>query len=275
MILKLRLITCLLFSIPISVCAQQEKVRWERVYTGEDSIIEINPSSLKFEADRILRATFRTLLAKPERLQEKSEVSYKSRLETITFTLAPRRYRFEEIDWLDASGKVVQSYKAPSHGELRALKAGGFMERLFNAMNALTPFGSWKVLAYRFADGPAKPDDTSATRLIGTRVRISSEQAEVAEKICLLPTYQSRTYTSKEFARDLGVELRAIGVELNYAESITINCKSGWQPAQSILIQLPRDEMLMLWDGLFLVLGKREPFQIAQPGTLRLRTPTQ
>jgi hypothetical protein len=276
MISRLGLIACFLFSVPISISAQQEKVRWERVYTGEDSIIEIDASSLKFDTDRILRATFRTVLTKPERLPEKSGINYKSRFETIAFTLVPRRYRFEVVDWLDGSGKVVQSYKSPASGDWKALKAGGIMERLFNAMNALPPFGSWRVLAYRFADGPPdKPGDASVTRLVGTRVRINSEQAEVAERICLVPTYQSRRYTSQEFAREHGVELRTIGVEADFAESITIKCENGWQPPQSLLIQLPREQMLLLWDGLFFVLGKREHFQVVQPWTLRRRAPAQ
>jgi hypothetical protein len=39
---------------------------------------------------------------------------------------------------------------------------------------------------------------------------------------------------------------------------VTINCKDGgWQPPMSLLVKLRDGEMLMLWDGVFLVL-KRE-----------------
>lgn len=94
-------------------------------------------------------------------------------------------------------------------------------------------------------------------------------------RICLLPDYQSKRFTSLEFSRELGVELGTIGIKSDHAESIKIKCENGWQPPQSLLIQLPRDEMLMLWDGLFFVLGKREHFQIVYPWTLQRRTPTQ
>ena len=53
--------------------AQQTKDKWQRVYTGAESVIEINTSSLEFEPDYILRVEFRTVLSHDETLPGASE----------------------------------------------------------------------------------------------------------------------------------------------------------------------------------------------------------
>ena len=72
MLLRLALIASLLCCSPLQLGGQQEKACWQCVYTGDDSVIELNALSLKFEPERIVRATYRTVLAKPESLPEKS-----------------------------------------------------------------------------------------------------------------------------------------------------------------------------------------------------------
>lgn len=278
MLSRLALIASLLCCSPLQLGAQQEKARWQRVYTGDDSVIELNALSITFEPERIVRATYRTVLTKPERLPEKSGTTYKSRLETIAFSAAGHRYRFEEVSWLDSSGKLVNSYQAPSNADWRVFRAGGIMDRMFSAISASPPFGNWKVLAYRFGDPPVNGStvDPEAARFVNTRVRLNFEQAEVGGKICSTPAYQSRRFTSEEFSRELGVNLKALGIVLNHADSIIIKCEgNGWQPPQSLLLQIPDGGWLILWEGLFLTLGQREHFQITPPYSLRRRAPTQ
>ena len=255
LLINATLFVCLLCG-PISVCGQQTADKWDRVYTGEEYVIEINVSRLKLEPDRILQAQFRTILSAPESLRGKPEAKYKTRLETIDFKLNERKYRFTEITLLDPSGGVLQSYPSAS-ADWRVLKAGGITERLFDAARTLPPFGSWKTINYRFADGEAKPA-SDLERLIGTRVRLSSDRAEVGTKICSSPAFQSKRFTKEELLRDVGVELKAIGIKADRIETINVRCDgSGWQPPYSLLIKTHEGEMLMLWDGVFLVL-KRE-----------------
>ena len=249
------LFVCLLCG-PISVCGQQTADKWDRVYTGEEYVIEINVSHLKFEPDRILQAQFRTILSEPESLRGKPEAKYKTRLETIDFKLNERKYRFTDITLLDPSGRVLQSYPNAS-GDWRVLKAGGITERLFDAARTLPPFGSWKTVTYRFVERETKPA-ADLERLIGTRVRLLSDRAEVGAKVCSSPAFQSKPFTKDELLRDIGVDLKTIGVKADHVVTINVRCEgSGWEPPYSVLIKIHEDEMLMLWDGVFLVL-KRE-----------------
>ena len=277
MIRKLTLITFLLCSFPISLAAQ-EKARWQRVYTGEDSVLEIKVLSLQFEAERVVRATYRTVLSKSESLPEKSDTKYKSRIETVAFSAAGRRYRFEAVRWLDAKDNIVHSYQAAGPADWKVFKNGGIMDRMFAAISTAPPFGSWKVLTYRFGDGPAKGTIAApeAARLIDTRVRLNLNSAEVGGKVCSSPAYRSRTFTGEEFSRELGVELKALGLTSNHANGIIVKCEGkDWQPPQSLLLQLPQGGILILWEGLFLTLGQRENFEITSPYTLRRRVTMQ
>lgn len=275
---KLGLIAFLLCGFTISVGAQQGQPRWQRVYTGDDSVIELNGSSIKFEPENVVRATYRTVLSKPENLAEKTGAKYRSRMETVVFASTGRRYRFDEVRWLDAKDNVVHSYQVAPNADWKVFKEGGVINRMFSAIASSSPFGSWKVLAYRFGDGPA--NDTSAepepARLVNTRVRLNLDRAEVGGKVCSAPAYLSRRFTAEDFSRELGVELRTLGITSNHAEGIIVKCAGkDWQPPQSLLLQLPQGGMLILWEGLFLTLGQREHFELKPAHALRRRVTTQ
>ena len=238
--------------LPICVRGQD---KWERVHTGQEYIIEINVNHLKLERERVLQAQFRTILSQPESLRGKPEAKYKTRLETIDFKLNDGKYSFAEVTLLDPSGKVLQSYLSPTQ-EWRVLKPGGITERLFEAARTLPPFGSWKTVNYRFAEHETKPAADLAM-LIGTRVRLFSDRAEVGAKICSSPDFQSKRFTQEEMLRDVGVDLKTIGIKADHVDAINVRCEgNGWQPPYSVLIKTHEAEMLMLWDGVFLVLKR-------------------
>ena len=254
------LIICLLGTLPISIRAQKQNDKWQRVYTGDDSIIEINGSSLRFEPNHILRVGFRTTFSKPENLVGSPGAKYKSRLETIDFKLDEQRYRLYETTLLDPQGRTLQSYAATSLEDWRVLKQGGIMERLFNAALALPPFGLWKAVAYRFADG--NPTGVTPTpelaRLVGTRVRLQSDRVAVGATVCTAPAFEDRRASKEEFSRSFGIQFESIGIKAEQVEAINVRCEgSEWAPPQSLLVKVSEGEMLMLWDGVFLVL-KRE-----------------
>jgi len=256
-----------------SIHAQDPKDKWRRVFTGEDSIIELNVSSARFVPSHIMRVEFRTTFSKPEKLSSTSDLRYKSRLETIDFKLNEHRYRLFETTIMDEAGKALSSYKATTDDEWRVIKPGGVMERLFSAVRELSPFGIWKVISYRFADGgSAGSSAPELDRLIGTEVRLTADQAAVGTKICSLPDYQHKEATKEELARELGIP--SLGVE-GSVESIAVKCSvSGWTPPQSLLIKRSAGDMLMLWDGVFLVLKRDDdPRSLDFPRTLKRRTP--
>lgn len=251
------LVACLLCG-PILVGAQQTRDKWERVYTAEDSVVEINASSLSFRPDHILRVQFRTVFSKALPLPGTPNTKYKTQLETIDFKLNEARYRISETSLHDSNGKELQWYSTSQMREWRVLKSGGVTEKLFNAARAFPPFGIWKVIAYRLADGnPKETEASELEKLVGIRVNLQSHRAEVGYKICTSPAFEDKRPSDEQLFRELEVALKSIGVQAGSAEMITISCKgSGWQPPQSLLVKVREGEMLMLWEGVFLVLKR-------------------
>ena len=259
-----------LVSVTLIVCASagpiwsqtQAKEQWQRVYTGADSVIELNTASLRFEPGDILRAEYRTILTNAENIGRDRGGKYKTRFEKIDFRLTDGRYRFFEISLLDPAGKLIQAKTTDGSQEWRVVKPGGITERLFNAACSLSPLGDWKVVAYRFAEGD--PKDTRITRpldkLIGTGVHLYIQRAQVANETCSSPSFEDKDSTHDEALRNLGIDWKSIGIKPEDARTINVNCDgSGWEPPRSLLIKdNNKEEMLMLWDGVFLVL-KRTP----------------
>jgi hypothetical protein len=239
----------------------QAKDQWQRAYTGDGSVIEVNTSTLKFAPKRVLRAEFRTVFSNAESTGGARAVKYKSRLETIDFRLSDRRYRFVEISLLDSGGKPVQTKTTDGSEDWRVLKPGGVTERLFNAASALTPLGAWKVVAYRFAEGEPKEAKAAPEldKLVGTNVRLHVDRAEVGSRVCYSPSFEDND-AHEESLRKLGVDWKSIGVKPEDSRTISVRCEGiGWRPSQSLLIKdNTKQEMLMLWDGVFLVLKKAD-----------------
>ena len=257
-----------LFSTAIIAClvcgpgllrAQQTKDKWYRVYTGEGSVIEINAFSLRFQPDHVLRVQFRTIFSNPETLGGTEGEKYKTRLEAIEFKLDEGQYRISDTTLLDPKGKELQWYTTDQMREWRALKPGGITERLFNAARAMPPFGTWKVIAYRSADGELnQPALKELQKLIGARVNIQVNRTEVGSENCTVPAFEDTSPPSATLFRDLATVLKSIGIQPGSTDMVTINCKDGgWRPPMSLLVKLRDGEMLILWEGVFLVL-KRE-----------------
>lgn len=246
--------TVIVSSICFCVHAQT-KDKWQRAYTDEDSVIDINTSSSTLETEHILRVDFRTTLAKPENIAGNQSAKYKSRIETISFKLNQHYYRLAETVWFDSKGARLMS-STPTAEDWRVLKPGGVMEKLFNSVRTLPPFGSWKVVGYKFADGSANPEP-QILKLVGTRVRFQPDTAQVEAKVCSSLAYEDKR-ASREELNQLGMNLESLGIAGDYAKTTKLKCeRGGWAPRQSLLLKMKEGEMLMLWNGVFLVL-KRE-----------------
>lgn len=280
---RLRYLTRLLVSsgflliISISTPGQQRE-RWQRVYTGEDSVIEIDVSSLGFEPGYMLRANFRTILSKAEGLDHKGTTKYKSRIETVLFKPHERRYRFEGISWIDSKGNRVHQFSATPSVEWKAWKQGGMMERMFEALRTLAPFGTWRIIDSRLASAP--PNEAAGreklTRLIGDRVILDLDQAQVGNRLCKSVAYESHRLITQEFSRKLGIEPTAIDIGSQYVDTVAVKCLGeGWTPPQSMLIEFSKNRLLMLWEGLFLVLDQRTPLRRFSSATLKRRLPSE
>ena len=123
----------------------------------------------------------------------------------------------------------------------------------------MPPFGTWKVIAYRSVDGELnKADSKDLEKLVGVRVNLQVNRAEVGADVCTLPAFEDTRSPNAALLQDLATALKSVGVQADSAEMVTISCKGdGWQPPQSLLVKVREGEMLMLWEGVFLVL-KRE-----------------
>ncbi len=127
----MELLISIIFILSTAVGIQEEKEKWQRVYTGDDSIIEMNVSRVTFGDKKIGRVRFHTILSRPQTLKEIPGVKYKSRVETIEFKCIERQYRVYAATLLDVKGKPIQSYEVEVSEEWKSLKAGGMMEKLF------------------------------------------------------------------------------------------------------------------------------------------------
>jgi hypothetical protein len=255
-IIKTAIVCCLVCGTASSLRAQVPSEDWRRVYTGEDSVIDLNPASLVFDSEHALRVTIRTVLSQSESLNRKSGTKYKSRIETLEFKTASAQYRYRQMIWLDSEGKTVLSDEFSPPPAWKPYKDGGMMYRLYEPVRALPPFGEWKVVDYRFGD--RKPaDDSEFRKLVGTRVSFAPDQATVGAKVCSFPNYQSGPETDKDFSAELGISLLSLGIKDEHTRTVILKCEGNdWTPPRSLLVHLPEGGELLLWQGVFLVLKR-------------------
>jgi len=136
----MRVLPCALLMTALLFPGQREKEKWERVYTGEDSIIEIDSSRVTFVEDNastkvtfgysVGRVNLRTIYKQPEALKETPGVKYKTRFETIEFNCPAKRYRLYEATLRDEKGKVIKTMARDPSAEWKVIRPGGMMDKL-------------------------------------------------------------------------------------------------------------------------------------------------
>lgn len=109
----------------------QQPPEWSRVYTFDDSIIEMNNSLVTFGGDHIGRVRFRWSFNEPEALSGEPRLKFKSRLEVIEFDCAGKRYRPYEVTSFDAAGKVIRFEEMNPPGLWIPVTSNTMMEKLF------------------------------------------------------------------------------------------------------------------------------------------------
>ncbi|HKZ79295.1 MAG TPA: surface-adhesin E family protein [Pyrinomonadaceae bacterium] len=112
-----------------SLLAQQSPV-WDRVYTFDDSMIEMNTSDLVIGGN-IARATFRWTFDQPEILSGQPQQRYKSRNEVFEFNCIDKRYRPYEISFVDAAGKLIRTEEGNPPAKWLAVDPGSMIDKLF------------------------------------------------------------------------------------------------------------------------------------------------
>lgn len=135
--MKIIALTLMFFFSSTSLIAQQLP-EWYRVYTFDDSIIEMNTSDVTFWGsgnDRVKpnigRVKFRWTFDKPQPLSGEPQVKYKSKLEVFEFKCSDNLYRSYEVTLFDAADKVISVEMAKLPSEWRSVASGSMMERFF------------------------------------------------------------------------------------------------------------------------------------------------
>jgi hypothetical protein len=238
--------------------SQTEAGVWQRVYTGEDAVIDFNTSTLQFAEKQVLRIKIRTVLKSPETLRDEPQIKVKTRVETIEFNIVQKVYRLTDVVMFDSSAKVVRTY-AVNATDWKRVTSGGMMDRLYYEARGYLPFGSWKVISYRLVEEPnIKPEEVrDLERLIGAQVLFETTYAKVNEDLCRGASYKSTSLSIPELSRQLGAEAKIPEVKSDQVEILSIRCDgSGWVPPESVLVKTSDKSMLMLWKGAFLTLKR-------------------
>ncbi len=247
------MVVFLALSWSLSVAAQADN--WQRVYSAEEFIVDVKPSTLTYQPGRIVRLQSRTNFSKPEPLDGNSK--YKTRLETIEFR-ADKRYRYYETVLLDATGNTVATY--PLSQDWKTFTPGGVTNRLFEFAMSLAPFGYWNVTTYHYADGRPITDSESPeiTKFRGTEVMLQFDGAAVGTERCSSPSYESHELADKDFYSRFGISVEPLGVVATQGDAVVLKCEShDWNPAQGLVLPLPTGNSLLLWKGVFLKSKKR------------------
>jgi|GEM_PF-1179013 len=128
--MKVIVLAFIIFLSSISLLAQSLP-EWYRVYTFEDSFIDMKTSSVIFGEDATRRLIFRWNFHNPESLSAKSNLKYKSRQELFEFNCRDWKYRIHGVVLFDDYGKIIHSEKATEPNEWRNIERNGMIERLF------------------------------------------------------------------------------------------------------------------------------------------------
>jgi len=119
------LLTALLL-ISWSLVRAQSPPEWLRVYTFDESTIEMNTSHVVLGGD-IGRVTFRWIFDQPEPVPGKAGSKYKTRLETVEFRCSDHLYRYYEVTLLDSNGQTVGSDVMRSPYAWRPIERGSVL----------------------------------------------------------------------------------------------------------------------------------------------------
>ncbi|HUS10235.1 MAG TPA: surface-adhesin E family protein [Pyrinomonadaceae bacterium] len=127
--MRLMFLPFLLLFSSTSLVAQQLP-EWYRVYTFDESIIEMNTSLVTFISKDVTRVRFRWTFDHPETLSGEPQSKYKSRLEVMEFNCSLQRYRPYHLTYFDSAGNLVH-LEENQLGEWSTVTSGSMIQKLF------------------------------------------------------------------------------------------------------------------------------------------------
>jgi hypothetical protein len=124
--MRVVLFTIVLTLNSIAVKAQSE---WNRVYTFDESMIEMNTSLVTSISKDVSRVRFRWTFNEPQSLSGTPVTRYQSQLEVMEVNCSLKRFRRYHLTFFDAAGTIVRINDSP--GEWRRAPIGSMTEKLF------------------------------------------------------------------------------------------------------------------------------------------------
>ncbi len=119
------------FLFPMPSAFAQEKDKWQRITTLEDSVIEMNISTVVFSTGGIGRVKFRFSFSKPQPVREMPGVKYQSFIESIEFKCNERLYRLYDVTLFNSKGDLIRSDEKDPSAKWKDMTSGSLMNRLF------------------------------------------------------------------------------------------------------------------------------------------------
>lgn len=120
-------VTILAFSA--IAASAQALPEWYRVYTFDESTIEMNTSVVTPISKDVNRVRFRWTFDEPQSLDKTPPVTYQSELEVFEFNCKQKTYRPYHLTFLDAAGNIVRINDAP--GKWQPVTLSSMAEKLF------------------------------------------------------------------------------------------------------------------------------------------------
>jgi Surface-adhesin protein E len=123
--------TCILFLLSLLPFTTQEKDEWQRLYTFEDSTVDVSTSNIWFGTDFTGRIRFLLTLSKPEPVPGETGIKYKSVIETIEFRCSENLYRVVNVKRLDSKGNIIDPNEEQPTPVWKSVKAGSMMDKFY------------------------------------------------------------------------------------------------------------------------------------------------
>lgn len=128
--MRLVFLSLLFIFSSLSLTAQQLP-EWYRVYTFEESVIEMNTSLVTSISKDVTRVRFRWTFNQPEVWSVEPKLTYKSRLEVMELNCSLQLYRPYHFTLFDPRGNIIQTQHSPDEWrDWRTVTSGSMMEKL-------------------------------------------------------------------------------------------------------------------------------------------------
>lgn len=118
-------------------------------------------------------------------------------------------------------------------------------------------YGTWTIIEYK-TPGISAMNPNEINAWMGNDIHYSKSTATLLAESCQSPTYTKKLISSQEFQTVFHFEPSLLNYTGEKIETINILCADhGWITPGSSLIWLGREQLYLLWDGVFFRLQKQ------------------